>query len=225
MLTRTPYHIELGLIKQAVAQLPTMDVRLAINQPTGDFFYDPWELKSEFKGTAWETIYNSLPFPVGEARTILLQSAQCYACHADIDDRYHLNLAGEKSYLIDLESNVMHKTERDGQWFEMDAGKLHTAINFSNVPRFQLVVRKLLMRPAETSNFVHVQITSNITKLEDARYEFDNTISVFLNRINKQELMNNFNYSVELVTFDIHNRCLEELTKLAGEHFSVKLIN
>jgi hypothetical protein len=72
---------------------------------------------------------------------------------------------------------------------------------------------------------VHVQITSNITKLEDARYEFDNTISVFLNRINKQELMDNFNHSVELVTFDIHEKCLEELTKLAGGQFSVKLIN
>jgi len=225
MLTRTPYHIELGLIKQAVAQLPVMDVRIAINQPTGNFFYDPWELKSEFKGTAWETIYNSLPFNVGEARTILLQSAQCYASHADIDDRYHLNLAGEKSYLVDLESSTMYKTERDGQWFEMDAGKLHTAMNFGNGPRFQLVVRKLLLRPAEKNNFVHGQIASNITKLEDASYEFDNKISTFLNRINKQELMDNFNHSVELVTFDIHENCLEELTKLAGEQFSIKLIS
>ena len=155
----------------------------------------------------------------------MLMSAQCYASHADIDDRYHLNLAGEKSFLIDLESRSMYKTERDGQWFEMNAGKLHTAINFSNRPRYQLVIRKLLVRPTDKKNFIHVRVTSNITKLEDARYEFDNTISVFLNRINKQELMDNFNYSVELVTFDLHESCLEELKELAGSQFNIELVN
>ena len=85
-----------------------------ISNPTGKFFYDPWQLKSEYLGTPWETILNSLPGDKGQARVIILESPSCYTAHSDIDDRYHLNLFGDEAYLIDLEEQKMYKTIKDG---------------------------------------------------------------------------------------------------------------
>jgi hypothetical protein len=46
-----------------------------------------------------------------------------YTSHADIDDRWHLSLTAEQSYLIDLDNMQMHKIDIDGYWYDMDAGK------------------------------------------------------------------------------------------------------
>ena len=32
-----------------------------LNKPTGDFFYDPWEVLPEYKGTAIEDLLKQLP--------------------------------------------------------------------------------------------------------------------------------------------------------------------
>jgi hypothetical protein len=54
MLHQTYYTVSKELMQEARSALPNIDSRLAINQPTGKFFSDPWETKSEFKGTVWE---------------------------------------------------------------------------------------------------------------------------------------------------------------------------
>ena len=54
-----------------------------LTQQTGDFFYDPWELKQEYKDTVWEEIWCSLPGDTGQARIIVLESPSCYTQHAD----------------------------------------------------------------------------------------------------------------------------------------------
>ena len=194
MIRKTDYNVPQKLIDQAKDEISFDGFRCAINQPTGDFFYDPWVIRNEFKGTVWDEILKTLPHTVGEARIIVLKQNDCYSSHCDIDDRWHLNIASKAAYLVNLDTEEMFKLETDGMWYDMNAGFRHTAVNFGNRPRVQLVVRKLLLR-SDRRDLVNITINSSLDNLDDARYEFDNTISSFLNKINKDNAINNFVYN------------------------------
>lgn len=220
MLTRTNYTIPLIKIQEALSQLPNIEFRVSINEPTGDFFYDEWKLKDEFLGTVWEEIYNSLPLPKGEARIIKLEGGECYTSHADIDDRYHLNLSGTHSYLIDLDNTNMIKVQSDGYWYNMNAAPRHTAANFGNPTRYQLVVRHLLIK-----NHLANPVNVNMIKKEEmgsARFAFDDTISPWLNIANKQGKISNFKFINDIVSFDIDKQYLSELEPIVPTQ--IKLI-
>jgi hypothetical protein len=220
MITETSYTVDPSLFQEACYSLPKHGMKTAINEPTGNFFYDPWILKTEYKGTVWETLYNSLPVTKGEARIIILDPNQCYQIHADIDDRYHLNILGEKCYLIDLDDNIMHFLKTDGIWYKMDAGILHTATNFGRRARVQLVVRQLLNRN-KLKNPVSVALATTIQNPDDARFIFDNTLSPWFNLANKQGRICNFSYSSLLVKFDIENDMLEVLKNILPSEFKL----
>jgi len=186
-----------------------------LTQQTGDFFYDPWELKQEYKDTVWEEIWCSLPGDTGQARIIVLESPSCYTQHADIDDRYHLNLFGDESYLIDLENTQMYKLVQDSIWYEMDAGRLHSAINIGEHMRMQLVVRKLLKQNVLTnSTEVTISAAGN-----NPRYHFDNKLSPWLNRANKRGIINSFQRDGGTVYFNIEHNCIFELQNIMPEEF------
>lgn len=195
-------------------------MKTTINQPTGDFFYDPWVIKDEYKGTVWETIYNSLPASKGEARIIILDPAHCYQIHADIDDRYHLNILGEECYLIDLVREQLYQLTQDGVWYDMDAGMLHTAANFGRRARVQLVVRKLLKRN-QLVNPVAITLTPTITDPNDARFVFDNTVSPWLNESNKLGFINNFSHSAVGVKFNIEQDKIASLRNILPVEFTL----
>ena len=186
--------------------------------PSGDFFYDPWVLLEEYKNTVWESILNSLPIDTGQARIIVMESPSCYTQHADIDDRYHLNLSGDQDYLIDLDNQQMHKLVKDGVWYEMDAGRLHTAISVGEHIRMQLVVRKLLTRNV-LNDSVSVKITAGGS---NPRYSFDNTMSVWLNRASKNKTISNFKQSEASVYFDVEQSSLEELKSIVPKEFKLE---
>lgn len=188
-----------------------------LTQQTGDFFYDPWELKQEYKDTVWEEIWCSLPGDTGQARIIVLESPSCYTQHADIDDRYHLNLFGDESYLIDLENTQMYKLVQDSIWYEMDAGRLHSAINIGEHMRMQLVVRKLLKRNA-LKNPTPVGIAASG---DNPRYHFDNILSPWLNRANKRGIINNFVHSGGSVYFDVEKENAPELIQIMPKDFKL----
>lgn len=186
-----------------------------LTQQTGDFFYDPWELKQEYKDTVWEEIWCSLPGDTGQARIIVLESPSCYTQHADIDDRYHLNLFGDESYLIDLENTQMYKLVQDSIWYEMDAGRLHSAINIGEHMRMQLVVRKLLKQNVLTnSTEVTISAAGN-----NPRYHFDNKLSPWLNRANKRGIINSFQRDGGTVYFNIEHNYIFELQNIMPEEF------
>ena len=187
--------------------------------PSGDFFYDPWVLLEEYKNTVWESIWNSLPIDTGQARIIVMESPSCYTQHADIDDRYHLNLSGDQDYLIDLDNQQMHKLVKDGVWYEMDAGRLHTAISVGEHTRMQLVVRKLLTRNV-LNDSVSVKITAGGS---NPRYSFDNTMSVWLNRASKNKTISNFKQSEASVYFDVERSSLEELKSIVPKEFKLNI--
>jgi hypothetical protein len=208
MLSKTNYSVDVKLLQEANIQSSNEGMKTTINQPTGDFFYDPWILKDEYKGTVWETLYNSLPVTKGEARIIILDPGQCYQTHADIDDRYHLTIQAEKCYLIDLDFDETHELDSDGIWYEMDAGLLHTATNFGRCARVQLVVRKLLKKN-KLKTPVEIALSTTISNTDDARFVFDNTLSPWFNEANKLGFINNFDHSPISIKFNIDRKSIK----------------
>ena len=220
MLTPTNYTVDPILFQEACIQSANESMKTVINQPTGSFFYDPWVLKDEYKGTVWETLYNSLPVDKGEARIIVLKSNQCYQIHADIDDRYHLNLTGESCYLIDLICEQMYPLNQDGVWYNMDAGMLHTATNFGRSPRIQLVVRHLL-KQSKLTDPVAVSLSTTVANTEDSRFLFDSYISPWLNKANKIGFINSFDYSPISIKFNIERNKLNLLIAMLPKEFKI----
>ena len=220
MLTPTNYTADTAIFEKALEHLQTGDMKTTINQPTGNFFYDPWTLKDEYKDTVWEDLYKSLPVNKGEARIIVLEPAQCYQTHADIDDRYHLNISGQDSYIIDLIREQMHKLSQDGIWYYMDAGYIHSAANFGRRVRVQLVVRQLLKRN-RLKDPVDIAISTTMSNHDHARFLFDNTISPWLNEANKIGCITDFSYSSPLVKFTIERSKIDSLKSMLPIEFKV----
>lgn len=220
MLSQTNYKADTSLFQEACNHLPKGAMKTTINQPTGNFFYDPWELKDEYKGTVWETLYNSLPVVKGEARIIILDPGQCYQIHADIDDRYHLNILGDNSYLIDLVRDTMHPLAQDGIWYDMDASFLHTATNFGRQARVQLVVRKLLKKN-KLVNPIEVLLATSMENPNHARFLFDNTMSPWFNEANKLGFINNFAQGNVTIKFNIEQDKLESFKRILPEEFKI----
>jgi hypothetical protein len=220
MLTPTNYTVDTSLFQEACNSLPKEGMKTTINYPIGNFFYDAWELKDEYRGTVWELLYNSLPVIKGEARIIILDPGQCYQIHADIDDRYHLNILGDNSYLIDLVREQMHPLSQDGIWYDMDASFLHTATNFGRKARVQLVVRKLL-KNNKLTNPVEVALATSMDNPNHARFLFDNTMSPWFNEANKLGFINNFTQGNVAITFNIEQDKLESFKCMLPEEFKI----
>lgn len=218
MLVKTSITVPLDLIE--IAESSSFGVmKTTINEPTGSFFYDPWIVKKEFLGTVWEQLLNPLGKNVGEARVIILESPKAYTQHADIDDRYHLNITGDGSYLLDLEDKNLYPLSANGFWYTMDAGKLHSAIAVGKQHRIQLVVRKLL-----THSNLKQPVKVALTLLnEESRYDFDNVVSTWLNRANKNGKIDNFEVVQPSVKFDIEEYLLDDLTKIVPKSVEFKI--
>lgn len=215
MITRTKHLVDIALIEEAMSSFNTEDFKTTLNEPTGSFFYDGWRIKDEYKDTIWEELLTTLRVSNhGEARIIKLDIERCYTMHADIDDRWHLALTKDKNFLVDLENLKMHST-RLGYWYYMNTGVLHSAVNFSDNPRYQLVVRQLLTN-AEISNSSKIKIA---VKGEHARYKFDSTISPWLNKANKDHKLNSFTVNDNVVEFNMPTADVESLQRIIPEQF------
>jgi hypothetical protein len=94
MLERTDYKVNIPKFDGLFQGFKT-----PLNEPTGNFFYDPWLIKDKYVGTVWEKLLASLPQPHGEARVIIMEPGSSYMAHSDIDNRWHLNIQGDYSYL------------------------------------------------------------------------------------------------------------------------------
>ena len=219
MINITMWQCPKKLIEKAIKGCPIEGSRTALNTPTGDFFYDRWKLKYEFKGTPWEEVLATLPYTIGEARVIILEPNQSYMAHADIDNRWHLNLTGRHSYLMDLDAQKMYKQQYDGHWRYMFADKIHTAGNYGSTPRIQLVVREPL-KHSRFTNLVDVEIIPAHEQF-DYRYQFDNIISPWLNHKNQAGELDNFVYKDTFVSFSIAEHVKEELHVIMNPLFKI----
>lgn len=221
MISSTQHSIDPKTLKEALNQLMAVDFKYTINEPSGDFFYDPWFIKPELVGTVWEDILKSLPVDQGEARVIILTPGTSYCCHADVDDRWHLNLQSEHGYLCDMDNLQMYPLQPDGIWYDMNAGFKHTAANFGSFDRIQIVVRHLLKKN-NLRNPRNVKITLKISTT-DFRYHFDNTVSPWLNRANKEGTISNFIFNNNQISFDIEQDSLESLKTVIPDIFEISL--
>lgn len=222
MLSNTHYTVSVDLLQEAISQLPIFDQRLDLTVSTGDFFYDKWSISDTFKNTVWEELLSTLPTNPGQARLMRLKPGEAYYSHADMDDRYHLNLIGEKSFLVNLDDRSMFSTVPDRKWYLMDAGFRHSAVNFSNTDRIQLVVRKLLTH-GMIKNPIEVNISCD-SKSHDFRYLFDDIFSPWLNRKNKLGAIDYFKLVHEhQVSFITEQSLVPELQEMCPEKFEIKL--
>ena len=221
MLKKTSYQIPKELLDPALNLVPSDDFRFTLNKPTGNFFYDPWEMKAEFMGTVWDKFLLSIKEPIGEARIIVLDPGKCYQAHADIDDRFHLNVLSDEAYLIDLENSKMHLLHTDGFWYSMDAGRRHTAMNVGRTSRIQLVVRQLL-KNSKLTDPEAVKITFDDISPDHARFVFDQTLSPVLNRFNKIGIMNSFEYSSTFVKFNLERDFVSVLKTVLPSNFRLE---
>lgn len=226
MLQKINFTVSNNLLSQASNIANKFKHDIVLNQPTGNFFYDPWVIKPEYKNTVWEEILHSLELPIGEARVILLDPATNYHIHADIDDRYHLNISGDRSYLIDFSTNEMHLLEANGIWYDMDAGRMHSAANFGKHQRIQLVVRHLLIN-SNISNAVRVKVYSDTLNIDSARFAFDNTISPWLNKTNKCGLLADFKIfpGTSVVEFVTDIKSSKDLESILTPDIKMEILN
>lgn len=219
MLRLTDYSVDIKLLTHALSTLNTEQFKLSLNMPSGDFFYDPWIIKPEFKNTVWEDILDSLPYNKGEARIITLNPKSAYCSHADADDRWHLNLQSENGFICDLDNDAMHKLLPDGLWYDMDAGRRHTAANFGSIDRIQLVVRQLFKKNMLIDP-VAIKIVTRVD-VADFRYQFDNTISPWLNNANKKGIITDFKFINSEVSFNVERASLETLKAVLPNIFEI----
>ena len=218
MITKQIWTCPEGLIEQALKEHPITET-VVLNEPTGDFFYDRWQIKDLYKDTLWERVLNSMPMTIGQARIIRMEPGESYMAHADIDNRWHLNLTGEQAYLIDLDDEVMYKCERDHRWAYMDASRIHAATNYGSVPRLQLVVREPLRRSRQPADLVSISMVRG--SQHDFRYKFDKIFSPFLNRANWAHKLADFAYTEFNLSFKLERELLEEFEKLVSTEFKV----
>jgi hypothetical protein len=198
--------------------------RCDINYPTGHWLHDPYAINDCWKNTAFEMLLSDIPFPIGEARLMKLNPGDCYRSHSDIDDRYHLNLiSNDQSYLIDLDSKILHQIRPDGYLYKMDAGKVHTACNFGSSERIQLVIRIPL--PRYTGENYVTKILKFNNPVFNFRYIFDNEISSFLNSLSKLGLLGFFNPKAETeIELHIEQEAFDKLLiKLKKIHKEIEI--
>jgi len=219
MITKQIWTCPEGLIEQALKEHPITG-SIVLNEPTGDFFYDKWQIKDLYKDTLWEQVLNSMPMSIGQARIIKMEPGDSYMAHADIDNRWHLNLTGEQAYLIDLDERIMYECERDSRWAYMDASCIHAATNYGSVPRLQLVVREPLRNSREPADLVSISMEPAYEQ-HDFRYKFDKQFSPFLNRANQKHKLADFAHTTFSLTFKLEFELLEEFYKLITPEFKV----
>lgn len=144
MLKTMPHKFSIQPIVDQVHALGSFGKRLDLNKSTGEFFNDPWETLSEFKGTPLGNVLDSLG-NIGQARLLCLESAESYTAHADPDDRMHLAIVTNPySFLVDITDNHLYHLPADGQLWYMDTGKIHVAANWGPRTRIHLNIRVLL---------------------------------------------------------------------------------
>lgn len=219
MLKKLPYTITSHQLAEAQKSANDFNGKTTLNYPTGRFFYDSWKIKKELEGTIWDAILKTLPVDMGEARLIKLDEHTCYTSHGDIDDRWHLNITGDKSYIIDLTTQAMYAQTQDLTWWDMNAGPIHSAANFGNCPRYQLVIRKLLNKNV-LKDPVRVSIYA-----DEFRYEFDESFSPWLNKASKEGIISDFDYKDFTAYFSVEKSHLEKVTSMATDKLVVVLLD
>jgi hypothetical protein len=187
-------------IKPIIDQVKKLDFgkRLELNNRTGTFFNDPWEIKDEFKNTPLGDVLNVLG-DIGQARLLRLTSGETYTAHYDPDDRIHLAIQSNPySYLVDIGENKLYHLPVDGNVWYMDTGKLHVASNWGANDRIHLNIRVLLPKFSMERPYVRLTIYDDSYDWKQKHYL---SVMGFINRKIKQKVITGFHSTDERVLF------------------------
>ncbi|MEL0110218.1 MAG: aspartyl/asparaginyl beta-hydroxylase domain-containing protein [Rickettsiales bacterium] len=111
--------------------------------PEGAAEADYSEINEPFLGTAIEDLLRKLPFAYGRTRLMRMRPKSCLSIHADPTRRYHFALITNPGCFIvgvSGDKGGFHHIPADGQLYEMDAHRTHTAMNTGNQDRIHLVI-------------------------------------------------------------------------------------
>ena len=229
MFTATPHRVNsselLELFRTVQLQQDQHDdmFKLDLNQPTGNFYYDPWQLKPEYEHTAVAQLLHQLA-PVGQVKIVSIPPGQCYLAHSDVEDRYHVTLQSEHSYVLDITHQQVYECRVDDRVYHTNTAQLHTVMNAGYVPRIQLVIRELLTRHQLVNPVrIHIQATQAPHNL---RQQWDNHILVWCNLAHKQGIITDFDpmNSEAQVQFHMESDHLDSLRAVLGQcGFSTEL--
>ena len=104
-----------------------------------DVAYDT--LNPVLKGTYFEEVFDTFPFPVFRARLMALTPNHCYSVHHDQTPRLHLAIETSKhAPFIFVDRNQVFRVPADGDAYWMDTREEHTAMNGGDRLRIHLVV-------------------------------------------------------------------------------------
>ena len=218
MFTPTDIRVDAEALLQSVKNIALEQdrydsmLKLDINQSITSFYYDAWQLKPEYNSQEMRELFDQLG-PVGQAKIVSIPPGTSYHAHSDIEDRYHITLQSDHSYLIDLEQCEMYATQVDNVCYHMDTARIHTAVNFGYQDRIQLVVRQLLNRP-QLNHVSHVHLRPRVLdEPYNQRNLFDQHILTWLNTANKRMILDNFDPKGEDVEieFDLESSHVKEL--------------
>ena len=98
------------------------------------------ELVPAFKGTYFETIFNTLTvrYPIGRMRILKKPSYNCNSWHRDPEPRLHIPIHTNPGALFIVNNHCTHMPA-DGSVYFTDTRGYHTALNGGEHPRIHLV--------------------------------------------------------------------------------------
>lgn len=104
-----------------------------------DFKY----LCTQFQGTKFETIYNSLQekYKIGRVRLMLMKPKTCLSWHVDSSKRLHYPVKTQKGCFMNISGETKEMPQY--KWCLADTTVEHTAVNASKEDRIHLVVTVL----------------------------------------------------------------------------------
>lgn len=97
-------------------------------------------LCSQFHGTVFEEVYNTLRsrYNIGRVRLMKIPMRYCMSWHVDSTDRLHCPIITDIGCMMAIEDEVLHMKE--GEWWLANTkGIHHTAFNAGHVERYHLV--------------------------------------------------------------------------------------
>ncbi len=202
-------------------------IHCSIHSHEQDFFYADRTLNCNLHNTEFERLWNTLDRP-GEAQIQIIDSTRCYRSHCDIDNRWHFNLTGDDSFLVDIENQHLWPTRVDGRLYYLNTTFPHSAVNFGMRPRIQLVIRQCLRKNSLTDPvkcWLH-HPSEDTTHKNASRYLWDKCVQSWLNiHINTLGVVTDFQGDLALPSSDVaiqfkiestHLREIDDLAKRAG---------
>lgn len=190
---------------------------------TRNKYYEPAVLLDSYKGTAIETVLNTIPETVSLLAIIIQDPGDSYPIHTDIQDRYHLNIKSKHSYFLDFEENKLMPIHTDGKLYVMDTGIYHSASNYGNERRIQLGAAKMLTpKNIKKPQPVMIEFLGEVTQQD---YYFNYYIMPWLNKADKKNIIDNYNRPKNnKMFFTIEKEFIKEIDNICTKYFKfVKL--